>query len=172
MHKIRFDRMNAENTQTRSERCIRPRGDCPAAYRRKEMLLRRDATTGVCESDKSKICAECNRKSLGQKTTDKHHVAGKANDPITISVPVNDHRARLSADQMDWPKETRENPDGSPLLAAAAGIRGFVDTVEYLLEKLLLRHAAILEETDAYLVRTLGRKWWLKTDLKQLASRR
>src|SRR6266849_9358986 len=89
----------------------------------------------------SKLCAECTRKRCGHKTTDNHHVAGEANDPTKIPVPVNDHRARLSVDQMDWPKETRENPDGSPLLAAAGAIRGFVDTVVYLLEKLLLRHA-------------------------------
>jgi hypothetical protein len=73
---------------------------------------------------------------------------------------------------MDWPKETRENPDGSPLLAAAGAIRGFVDTVVYLLENLLLRHANVLEEVDAYLVRSLGRKWWLKTDLKKFAPKR
>lgn len=121
---------------------------------------------------KSKLCVECERKKKDRKTTDNHHVAGKANDPITIPVPVNDHRARLSVDQMDWPKETRENSDGSPLLAASGAIRGFVDTVVYLLEKLLLKHAEILEKIDAYLVRTLGRKWWLKIDPKQFAPKR
>jgi hypothetical protein len=73
---------------------------------------------------------------------------------------------------MDWPKETRENPDGSPLLAAAASIRGFVDTIVYLLENLLLRHAEILEKIDAYFVGHSGRKWWLKTDLKGFAPKR
>jgi len=123
-------------------------------------------------SRKSKLCSECKRKRRGHKTTDNHHVAGEANNPITIPIPVNDHRAQLNVDQTDWPKETLENPDGSPLLAAAAAIRGFVDTVVYLLEKLLLRHAEILEKVDAYLVRTLGRKWWLKTELRQLAPKR
>ncbi len=121
---------------------------------------------------KSKLCAKCERKKRGHKTTDDHHVAGKANDPITIPVDVNDHRARLSADQMDWPKEPRENSDGSPLLAASGAIRGFVDTVVYLLENLLLKHAEILEKIDAYLIRTLGRKWWLKIDSKQFAPKR
>jgi hypothetical protein len=120
----------------------------------------------------SKLCARCERRKLGQKITDDHHVAGKANDPTMIPVDVNDHRARLSADQMDWPKETRENRDGSPLLAAAGAIRGFVDTAVFLLEKLLLRHADILEKIDAYLVRTLGRKWWTKTELNQFAPKR
>src|ERR1700676_1195134 len=126
----------------------------------------------VFASRNSKLCAKCERKKRGHKTTDDHHVAGKANAPITIPVDGNDHRARLSADQREWAKETRENRDGSPLLAAAGAIRGFIDTVVYLLEKLLLRHAEILEKIDAYLVRTLGRKWWLKTELNQLAPKR
>jgi hypothetical protein len=51
---------------------------------------------------------------------DAHHVAGKANSPITVPVPVNDHRACLSVAQADWPKSTLMNAHGSPLLAAAA----------------------------------------------------
>lgn len=119
----------------------------------------------------SKKCVECERKQRGHKVTDNHHVAGRANDPTTIPIRVNDHRARLSVDQMDWPEETLENSDGSPILAVAASIRGFVDTAMYLLE-MQLKHAAILEAADAYLIRTLGRKWWLKTDLKHLAPKR
>lgn len=102
---------------------------------------------------------------------DKHHFAGKANDPTTVPVDVNDHRARLTADQSDWPRETRKNPDGSPLLAAAAAIRGLVDTEVYLLEN-LRKHADILEGIDAYLVRTQGHKWCLKTELKQFSPKR
>jgi hypothetical protein len=117
-------------------------------------------------------CVECERKRRGHSTVDRHHVAGEANDPITTPILVNDHRARLSVDQYDWPKKTTENVDGSPLLAAAASIRGFVDTVVYLLEELLLKHAETLEAFDAYLIRNLGRKWWLKTELKQFAPKR
>jgi hypothetical protein len=120
---------------------------------------------------KSKVCARCKRKRRGHATMDKHHFAGKANDPTTVPVDVDDHRARLTADQLDWPRETRENPDGSPLLAAAAAIRGLVDTEVYLLET-LRKHAAILEGIDAYLVRTQGRKWCLKTELKQFSPKR
>lgn len=158
-----------------------PKRDESGAYVREEISARRTGdkrcTCGETRplafaNRKSKLCGECERKKRGHKMTDDHHVAGQANDPITVPIPVNDHRARLSVDQMDWPKETRENLDGSPLLAAAAAIRGFVDTVVYLLEKLLLKHADILERIDAYLVRTLGRKWWLKTELKQLGPKR
>jgi len=121
---------------------------------------------------KSTACARCKRKRRRHARTDKHHVAGKANDPTTVPVDVNDHRARLTQDQLGWPKETRDNHDGSPLLAAAGSIRGFIDTAVYLLEKLLLRHAEILERIDAYLLRRLWRKWWLKTELKQFSPKR
>jgi hypothetical protein len=121
---------------------------------------------------KSELCKECERKRRGHKTTDNHHVAGKPNDPITVPVPVNDHRARLSVEQMDWPKETRENPGGSPLLASAARKRGYTDTSVYLIEQLILRDAEMLETLDAYLVRTMGRNWWLKTELNKFAPKR
>jgi hypothetical protein len=103
---------------------------------------------------------------------DKHHVAGQANNPTTIPIDVNDHRARLSDDQCDWPKQTRENPDGSPLIAGAGCLRGFVDTVVYLIERLVLWVADMLEKLDAYLVQKLGRKWWVKTELNQFAPKR
>ena len=96
---------------------------------------------------------------------DGHHIAGKANDPTTIRVPANDHRARLSVDQYDWPESTLENPDGNPLLASAACIRGFVDTVSYLMEKLLLPKAEMLEIQDADLKDKLGPRWWKNSPL-------
>ena len=40
---------------------------------------------------------------------DEHHPAGRANDPTTTPVPVNDHCAELNPAQEDWPKETLEN---------------------------------------------------------------
>ena len=117
------------------------------------------------------ICNACEGKRRGRTTFDDHHVAGKANSPVTIQVPVNDHRARLSIAQYDWPKETRENPDGSPLLAAAACIRGFVDTIFYLIDKLLWI-PEMLEKLNALLVKKSGRKWWVGTELEQFAPKR
>jgi hypothetical protein len=121
---------------------------------------------------KSKRCTKCERKWRGQKITDEHHVAGKANDPITIPLPVNDHLARLNVDQMDWPKETLENPNRSPLLASAARKRGYADTTVYLIEQLLSKDAEMLETLDAYLVKRLGPKWWQTTELNQFAPKR
>jgi hypothetical protein len=103
---------------------------------------------------------------------DDHHVAGKASSPLTVSVPVNDHRADLSVSQYDWPKETRENPDGSPLLAAAASIRGFIDTVVYLVEKGLRWVAELLERLNALLTEKFGPGWWLGTSLEKFAPKR
>jgi hypothetical protein len=123
-------------------------------------------------SRNSKLCVKCDRKKRGHKTTDDHHVAGEANDPTTIPIPVNDHRARLSVDQMDWPKETRENPDRSPLLASAARKRGYADTTVYLIEELLIKDGEMLELLDAYLVKRLGPKWWQTSELNQLVPKR
>lgn len=76
---------------------------------------------------------------------DNHHVAGRANSPITIRVPVNDHRAELNVAQQDWPKETLENPDANPLLTTAAEIRGYLDSQHYLAERLLRQAVERLE---------------------------
>jgi hypothetical protein len=45
---------------------------------------------------------------------------------------------------------------GSPLIAAAACIRGFIDTILYLIEKGLHWVADMLETADAYLANKLG----------------
>ena len=118
------------------------------------------------------ICYECNRKQQGKTTMDNHHVAGKSNSKtITIAVPVNDHRAELNVAQYEWPKETRENPDGSPVLAFAGCVRGFVDTVVYLMETLLLKAAEFLEKLDAWLKSKFGPKYWAGTELATFAPK-
>ncbi len=102
---------------------------------------------------------------------DNHHVAGRANSPITTPVPVNDHRAVLSSAQHDWAKEMLENSSGSPLLARAACVRGFVDTNTYLVDKLLLPHAEFCELLDSMLAEKLGPEWWLNTNLERFAPK-
>jgi len=117
------------------------------------------------------ICAEFQRAKQGKSGTDRHHPFGQANSPVTIPAPVNDHRGELSAKQHTWPKMTLENQHGSPLLAAAGHIRGFIDTVSYLLGKLLWI-AELLEAADSYLNNVLGLKWWLKTEIERWAPKR
>ena len=118
-------------------------------------------------SPKTDLCEECTRKAKGQNTKDNHHFAMEANSPITIPIPANDHRAELSFDQYDWPKKTRENPDGSPFLAAAGCIRGFIDTVIYLIKQGILWIANLLEMADEELEKLHGPKWWLKFGLER-----
>ena len=160
-----------------------PRRDPIGAYQRKSTAARRVGVEAQCACGEKRpealiphsnptICAECKRKSRGQTTLDKHHVAGQANSPVTIPVPANDHRARLSVDQYDWSKKTLENPDGSPLLARAARIRGYTDTVVYLNEKLLLPDADMLELLDAFLTEKFGPQWWRNTELEQFKLER
>jgi len=104
-------------------------------------------------------------------TKDNHHFAMKANSHVTVPTPVNDHVAELNTAQRDWPKRTRENPDGSPFLAAAGCIRGFIDTILHLIEKGLYWIAEMLEAADAYLSSQLGAKWWQKTELQKFAPK-
>lgn len=157
-----------------------PKRDPFSAYQREDTAARRIGPRKQCECGEARpealvtgsnpvICAKCQREKRGQTTMDEHHPAGKANNPTTILVPVNDHRAILSPAQYDWPKETRENPDGSPLLAAAGCVRGFADTIIYLVQKLLLWIPEMLEKVDKFLVDTLGRKYWLNTEFGRFA---
>ncbi len=160
-----------------------PQRDPIVAYQRKATAARRVGGHTQCACGEARpealiagsnptICNACEGKRRGRTTFDDHHVAGKANSPVTIQVPVNDHRARLSIAQYDWPKRTLENLDGSPLLAAAACTRGYVDTNDYLREKLLLRNPEMLEVLDALLVEKLGPKWWIGTDLERFSPKR
>ena len=147
-----------------------------AAHRRKMIADRRVGEDSQCQCGETRphalipgsdprICAVCQRSAAGKKPTDDHHIAGRANNPMTISVAANDHRAELSVPQNAWPHETLENRDRSPLRSAAAHIRGFVDTVIYLMEKFLLWVAEMIELLDTYLGQKLGPKWWKSTKL-------
>jgi hypothetical protein len=155
-----------------------PIRDPIAAHQRKAIAARRFGQDAQCACGESRPealilnsspikCYECDRKKHGKATVDWHHVAGKSNSPITIPVPVNDHRARLSADQYDWPRKTLENPKRSPVLAIAAATRGFIDTNAYLMEKLLYETAEMLEALDFFLEERLGPNWWIGTPMEK-----
>jgi hypothetical protein len=113
------------------------------------------------------ICAKCQRLKKGHTVVDNHHPFGEENDPkTTVPIPVNDHRADLNEAQHDWPKRTRENPDGSPLLAAAGCVRGFIDSVLHLIERGLLWVAEMLEKLDEWATEKWGAKYWVGTPLE------
>jgi hypothetical protein len=169
--------MNAKGKTTKDPTRRIPKADPERAHLRstiaKRRLGRRTCQCGESRPEalnqKTGRCAACERTDEGKATEDEHHYAGAANDSITIPVPVNDHRAELTKAQLDWPKQTRENRDGSPVLAAAGRVRGFIDTVVYLIRKGLLWVAVTLEQLDAALVEHLGPKWWLTIGLPTVA---
>lgn len=163
-------------TNNRRNDPIRTQARKAAAARR----IGAGATCGICGEARPMalvagrtpmICAECDRKQKGRAAFDNHHVAGKTNSPITVPVSVNDHRAELSEAQREWPKATLHNVDGSPVLAAAAWIRGIVDQVVYLFEKGLLCAMEMLEKLDTFLRDKLGRYWWRGTPLERFAPK-
>ena len=117
-------------------------------------------------------CAECQRKAEGRPVTDDHHDAGRGNSPLTIPVPVNDHRAELSVMQMDWGKTMRENPEGDPLIAAAALLRGSADITAYLQEHRIDVAIALLEMVAESNRQRLGSKWWRGTDVERFAPKK
>jgi hypothetical protein len=118
------------------------------------------------------VCYECFQSKRGLTTFENHHPAGKANNPATIPVPANDHRADLSVFQYDWPQKTLRNPDKSPLLSFAANVRGHIETVDYLNRALLASLPEMFEAMDKFLEKKLGRNWWRGTPFENLFSKR
>lgn len=106
-----------------------------------------------------KLCQECYNTMLGKKRTESHHIAGKPNSRVTVELPANDHRAKLSEAQYEWPPQTLRNADGSPLLAAAAALRGIADFIEELIVAFIRQCAELAEKADAWLREQHG-LWW------------
>jgi hypothetical protein len=105
-------------------------------------------------------CYECHARAAGRAPVEHHHVGGRHNDPAdVVPVPGNDHRV-LSDAQAQWPVDTLRNPDASPLLKAAAAIRGWTDVLRVILERTVAWVPPFLEALDAHLRETLGEAWW------------
>jgi hypothetical protein len=160
-----------------------PTRDPVGAHRRKVVATRRVGVGAHCACGETRpealirektrvICQQCKRKEKHMRNEDDHHFAGAANSPITVRAPVNDHVAELSTAQADWPPSTLSNAERSPLLAAAASIRGFIDTVLYLVKHGLLWIADMLEKLDTFQVSRLGPNWWMHTDIEQFAPKK
>ena len=127
------------------------------AHQREAASLRRTGEDAKCACGEARpdaliagsnpvACTQCRRKEQGKSIMDNHHVAGRANSLLTISIPANDHRAELSTAQYDWPRKTLENPDPNELLKRASFLRGFIDTNQYLVNSLLRPIPELLEE--------------------------
>jgi len=109
------------------------------------------------------LCYGCKTVAAGGSGFELHHPAGKANDPFTVRIPANDHRV-LSDWQVDVPPQTQTNPDGSPLLKAAAWLRGFLDMLRLAMERGLAWIPPYLEHLDQALVDSLGPRYWVAFD--------
>ena len=105
------------------------------------------------------LCASCHVQLQGKPLTEHHHPAGRANDPFTVPIPATDH-AVLTDWQYDWPQATWRNPDGSPLLRAAASLRGWLDVLRLLIERTVGWIPTFLEQLDTVLHDQLGPSWW------------
>ena len=105
------------------------------------------------------LCAGCHLRLQGKPLEEDHHPAGRANDAFTVPIPANDH-AVLSDLQHDWPTATLRNPDGSPLLAAAAALRGWLDVLRLLIERTVGWIPDALERLDDALREYVGPGWW------------
>jgi hypothetical protein len=158
-----------------------PQRDPESAYVRKVIAARRSGGRKcacgegrpealICDCNPI-ICVACRRKQRGQTTFDLHHPAAEANSPTKTPIWVSDHVAILNVLQHDWPKTTLENPDRSPLLAAAGRNRGYTETNAYMVDTLLRQNTEEFEVLDAFLVKRLGPKWWVGTELEQFAPK-
>jgi hypothetical protein len=105
------------------------------------------------------LCASCHVQWLGKRATEDHHLSGQSNDAFTISIPANEH-AVLSDAQQDWPGGTLRNLDGSPLLAAAAAFRGWLDILRLMIDRTIGWIPPYLESLDSWLRTTAGNQWW------------
>ena len=158
------DPLGAFHREAMAERQLGEQNQCTSCGESRALALERKSNP--------RLCTECRKKSEGKTTMEDHHMAGEANSDATLPVPANDHRAILSEDQKDWPRETLENPDGSPLLVAAACIRGFIDTILYLVEELLLWVIDFLETLNRHLIEKQGPKWWLNTPVERFSRKK
>jgi hypothetical protein len=103
-------------------------------------------------------CSEHDAIRNGRPWLEAHHPPGQHNDPRTVLLPANYHSV-LSELQYRWPRETLRNPDGSPLLRAAALTRGLLD-VFYLVMLMVSEVPALLEQLDGFLRARVGERWW------------
>jgi hypothetical protein len=109
------------------------------------------------------VCREHLADALGESWTQDHHPPGKQNDPMTVPVPSNDH-GLVSELQALWPAERLRNPDGSPLLRAAAWLRGWLVILQVIIERAVGRIPGALENLDRLLSRSSGRSGGTRSD--------
>jgi hypothetical protein len=112
----------------------------------------------LVQRSRPRRCLDCYALNKGTKTTETHHIGGKANSPITVEVPIKDHRI-LSEAQYEWAPGTLQNVAGSPLIALAGCLHGIADFIGELVTKFIHYLADAAEQIDAWLRERYG-QWW------------
>jgi len=107
------------------------------------------------------LCYEHKLLSCARSPYEGHHVAGRHNSDVMADIPGNEHRI-LSEYQAAWPEDTLRNPNQSPLLAAAAAIRGWLDVLRIIIERSIAWIPEFLEWLHRELVERYGNDWWIK----------
>lgn len=105
------------------------------------------------------MCYEHLAVAQGCSPIEAHHLAGEHNLPVTARIPGNDHRV-LNDSQVDWPLDTLRNPDRSPLLKAAAAVRGWSDVMKLVIDRVVGWIPEYLERLDGWLRLRIGPRWW------------
>jgi hypothetical protein len=114
------------------------------------------ALTGV---EPNILCREHAADAANRSWTEDHHPTGQHNAPETVEVPANDHGV-LSEYQRLWSREILRNPDGSPLLRAAAATQGWLDVLRLMIERTVGWIPGELERLDRLLRDWIGERWW------------
>ncbi len=158
MIRRQFEEMLDDRREERTEARLRalgvrePRCSQPGCEERDPFAL-----TG---SHPNLLCREHAALAHGRPWLEDHHLAGRANDPTTAAIPGNDHALLSEMQQQEWPRETLRNPEGSPLLRAAACLRGWMDVLWLMLARTVGWIPPFLEWLDHALTATLGAEWW------------
>ena len=115
-----------------------------------------------CPIEPAPALLTCYARQGREDAGEGHHIAARANSPVIIKVPINDHRP-LSEAQYEWPPSTVQNPDGSPLIALAGSLRGMADLLGELFVRFMHALADLAENVDGWLRDRHG-LWWKGTE--------
>lgn len=111
------------------------------------------------------LCVEHAADRDGRDWLEESHTAGRSNAPADAPpVPANDHSTLTHKHQAAWPRDTLRNPDGSPLLKAAAATRGWLDVLRLIIERTVGWIPGFLERLDEWLRIKIGDRWWGEFD--------
>lgn len=109
------------------------------------------------------ICYRCERLAHGREPYELNHVFGKANSPLTIRYPINDHRAVFNVKQLEWTPESLENSNGDPLLEAMARFHGLDNNVVHMLAD-CIEFLPKMKHIRDLLVTVYGPNWQAKLE--------